>query len=104
MPIAVTPRTSFCPNDIEGIISQLSDANKKFMCQYPGKSDRRQAVQTVYGGAHLFKADSAKKLGEAALRSLKEYAPDAETLAKALGMNVDADLARKIYARIVEKL
>jgi citrate lyase beta subunit len=100
----VTPRTSFPPNDIQGIISQLSDANKKFMRQYPGESDRRQAVQTVYGGAHLFKADSAKKLGEAALRSLKEYAPDAETLAKALGINVDADLPRKIYERIVEKL
>ncbi|MDP9291069.1 MAG: phosphoenolpyruvate kinase, partial [Verrucomicrobiota bacterium] len=59
----------------------LSDANKNFAHHYPGESNRRQAVHTVYGGAHLFKADSAKKLGAVALRSLEEYAPDATTLA-----------------------
>ncbi|HEY4282777.1 MAG TPA: aldolase/citrate lyase family protein [Chthoniobacterales bacterium] len=100
----MTSSTNLNPNEIESIISRLSDANKKFMRQYPGESDRRQPVQTVYGGAHLFKADSTKKLGEAALRSLKEYAPDAGTLAKALEMSVDADLGRTTYERIVEKL
>lgn len=74
------------------------------MRRYPGESNRRQAVHTVYGGAHLFKADSPRKLGEVALRALKENAPDAGTLAKAIGMNVDGELARKIYDRIVDKL
>src|SRR5207253_1997914 len=74
------------------------------MRRYPGESERRQAVHTVYGGAHLFKADSAQKLGEVALLSLREYAPDAGVLAEALGMQVSADLARKIYDRIVDKL
>src|SRR5207253_6055852 len=61
-------------------------------------------VQTVYGGAHLFKEDSPNKLGEVALRSLKEYAPDAKTLARALGIKVDPKLMQTIYDRIVKKL
>src|SRR4051812_45792936 len=52
----MTPRISFEPNDIGNIISRLREANTKFMAQYPGESERRQPVQTVYGGAHLFKA------------------------------------------------
>ena len=74
------------------------------MRRYPGESDRRQAVHTVYGGAHLFKADSAKRLGEVARRSLREYAPDAETLTAALGLSDDQALMQKIYDRIVDKL
>src|SRR3954471_18463302 len=70
------------------------------MHHYPGESNRRQAVHTVYGGAHLFRADSAEKLGAVAARSLEEYAPDAETLAGVLEISG----ARKIYGRIVEKL
>jgi citrate lyase beta subunit len=100
----VTTQTSFDSNEVASIIARLSEANKKFMRRYPGESNRRQAVHTVYGGAHLFKAASARKLGEVTLRWLKEYAPDAGTLAKALGMQTSAGLAQKIYDRIVEKL
>ncbi len=96
--------TSFESSEVASIIAKLSEANKNFMRRYPGESDRRQAVQTVYGGAHIFKADSARKLGEVALRSLKEYAPDSAALAKALGMQTSVDLAQKIYDRVVEKL
>ncbi len=85
-------------------MAELSAANKEFMRRYPGESDRRQAVHTVYGGAHLFKADSAQKLGEVAQRSLREHAPDATALTSALGLSEDKALMRKIYDRIVEKL
>jgi hypothetical protein len=91
---------SFEPDEIDAISATLSDANQAFMRRYPGESNRRQAVHTVYGGAHLFKADSAQKLGAVALRSLDEYAPDAETLGGAIGI----DVSEKMYARIVEKL
>lgn len=74
------------------------------MRRYPGESNRRQAVHTVYGGAHLFRADSAEKLGAVALRSLEEYAPDAATLAQVLGTNAQPALSEKVYARVVEKL
>src|SRR6478735_5497992 len=97
-------KTSFQPDEIEKISAALSDANKAFMHHYPGESNRRQAVHTVYGGAHLFKADSAQKLGAVALRSLREYAPDAKTLAEVLGTADDGELAKKVYDRVVEKL
>ncbi len=98
------PRPSFDPSELGGAIARLSEANHDFLRRYPGDSNRRQAVQTVYGGAHLFKADSAKRIGEVALRSLKEYAPDAAKLSDALAMSVDAQLGAKIYEQIVEKL
>ena len=97
-------KTSLHTDEIEKISSALSDANKAFMRHYPGESNRRQAVHTVYGGAHLFKADSPQKLGAVALRSLQEYAPDAKSLADVLGTAGDEQLAQKVYDRVVEKL
>ena len=96
----MSERHSFQPDEVAQISAALSDANKAFMRHYPGESNRRQAVHTVYGGAHLFRADSAQKLGTVALRSLEEYAPNAETLSGAIGL----DGSEKIYARVVEKL
>ena len=90
------------PDDVEQIVAELSEANHGFMRRYPGESNRRQAVHTVYGGAHLFRADSAQKLGEVALCSFEEYAPNPRTLARALKM--DASLAAKVYPRIGDKL
>ena len=100
----MTTQTSFESKEIASIIAKLSEANKDFMRRYPGESNRRQAVHTVYGGAHLFKADSAQKLGAVALRSLGEYAPDAPTLARAIGMAGDERFAKTVYDRVVEKL
>jgi len=62
----------------------------------------RQPVHTVYGGAQLFAPDTTAKLGAIALRTLKEHAPDAATLAGALGL--DAALTARIYPRVVAKL
>jgi citrate lyase beta subunit len=62
----------------------------------------RQPVHTVYGGAHLFAPDTTAKLGAIALRTLRDYAPDAGALAGALGL--DRDLAARVYPRIVDKL
>lgn len=62
----------------------------------------RQPIHTVYGGAHLFKADTARKLGATALRTLDEHAPDATSLAGVLG--IPSALADRVYARVREKL
>jgi citrate lyase beta subunit len=62
----------------------------------------RQPVHVVYGGAHLFKSDSARKLGTLAERALAEYAPDAATFAEALGLG--DDLAATVYNRVTQKL
>ena len=96
--------TTFESKDLAGIVSDLSEANQRFMRRYPGESNRRQAVHTVYGGAHLFKADSAQKLGAVALRSLDEYASEAATLARAIGIAGNERFTQTVYDRVVEKL
>src|SRR5436309_313680 len=100
----MSPRSSLDPNETADIVAALSKANKAFMRRYPGESNRRQAVHTVYGGAHLFKVDSPEKLGAVALRSLEEYAPDAATFARAVKMAGDEQLAQRVYDRVIEKL
>src|SRR6266508_6879480 len=69
------------------ILDALDKANVRVGAQFPGDSPSRQPVHTVYGGAHLFKADAAPKLGGVALRSLQEHAPDAGAFADALGLD-----------------
>jgi citrate lyase beta subunit len=100
----MSPRNSLEPEEIAGILAALSKANKAFMHRYPGESNRRQAVHTVYGGAHLFKADSAQRLGAVALRSLEEYAPEAAMLGRAVGLKGNSQFAQQVYDRVVEKL
>jgi len=97
-------QTSFSSSEIEKITGPLSEANRAFLRRYPGESDRRQAVQTVYGGAHLFKSDTVARLGAAALGSLEQFAPDAASLAGALGIPQGGKLRQQIYDRVVEKL
>lgn len=129
-----TPKQSLSPEALASILAPLREANLAFTATHPGETGARQPVHTVYGGAQLFKADSAPKMGALALRSLAEYAPNSVTFAKAIGLKgaealpedslsiaaleaqVEADpegsrkanpaawLAYTIYGRVVEKL
>jgi citrate lyase beta subunit len=83
-------------------IDALDKANVVAAERFPGELARRQPVHTVYGGAHLFTGDAAQKLGRVALGALHEYAPDASSLADAIG--IDRPLAARIYPRVVDKL
>src|SRR6202171_1326893 len=65
---------------------KLDEAYAPFPRRYPGETGRSQPVHTVYGGAHLFQAGTARRLGDLALASLGEYAPDAFTFARAAGL------------------
>jgi len=71
---------------LRDISTRLGLAHKAFRNRYPGPPDGRQPVHVVYGGAHLFRAGTARKLGELALRSLAEYGPDFATFARAIGL------------------
>ena len=62
----------------------------------------RQPVHTVYGGAHLFRADTARRLGDVALKTLDQHLPDADRLASLFG--IDPSLADTIHARVRSKL
>jgi citrate lyase beta subunit len=112
----------------------LDEAYASFAQRYPGETGRRQPVHTVYGGAHLFQADTARRLGNLALATLGEYAADAFSFARAVGLpgaeklprpaskaaalkrhfaaspeklrreNRGAWLAHTVYSRVLEKL
>src|SRR5438309_504917 len=127
-------KKSLTDDSRQAIGASLQTSNQAFMETYPGETDRRQPVHTVYGGAHLFRADSAIRLGQVAERSLHEYAPDFVVFARALSLprseelpdvlgyatglnnrlendasavreeNPAAWLAHAIYSRVQEKL
>jgi hypothetical protein len=89
-------------------LDALGDANRAFARQYPGERAARQPVHTVYGGAHLYKAETARRLGELAARSLATYARDPDELARGIGLSRgpaldDAALAA-VHARVAGKL
>ena len=94
--------TTLSQESLEKITTRLRSSMADFTNRYPGESGRRQPVHTVYGGAHLFKSDTAVRLGQLAVRSFKAFAPDAAVFAKALGL--PDNLAGTIYARVGEKL
>jgi hypothetical protein len=87
-------------------LERLGEANRAFTRLYPGEAAARQPVHTVYGGAHLYKAETTSRLGELALRSLQSYAPDAIALARAIGFvstaafdDADPAALREAFAR-----
>ena len=67
--------------------AKLHGANARFEQDFPGITVARQPVHTVYGGAHLFNAGSAAKLGGLARRHLITYAPTFIDLAGALNFD-----------------
>ncbi len=60
----------------ESIFKSLKTANQAFNKIYRGDREDRQPIHTVYGGANLFKSDTAQELGKAALKNLLLYAPN----------------------------
>ena len=95
-------RTSLSDKKLAKALDKLRDAQDELVKAYPGDSGARQPVHTVYGGANLFTADTARKLGDVALRQLELYAPDPSKFADAIGL--PGALATKVYERVVGKL
>ncbi len=95
-------KRSLSPEATRGLLRPLAKAWKTHVAAFPGDPEERQPVHSFYGGAHLFKASTAKKLGELSLKALKEYAPHASTLASALSL--EARLGEVIYDRVARKL
>jgi citrate lyase beta subunit len=89
-------------DDLQRAIAALEGPLAELARRFPGDSAHRQPVHTVYGGAQLFKADTAVKLGALGLRALNEHAPDPASFAAAVGLT--PALAETIYGRVVEKL
>jgi citrate lyase beta subunit len=83
--------------------ADLRDANLEFTRRHPGDPPGRQPVHTVYGGAQLFAADAAAKIGGVARRSMDEYAATPAMLGSAIGIEGHSSLDT-IHARVREKL
>lgn len=89
-------KTSLSKTVLTDVMTPLRQANLAFVEKYPGESGNRQPVHTVYGGAHLFKSDTATRLGALARRSLDQFAPDFISLAKAIGLPGSEELPPSI--------
>lgn len=92
------------PDSLLGGFTARLDADDAARPAFPGDSGSRQPVHTVYGGAQIFSSDTAQRLGATALRAMDAFAPDAATLARALGRNPDDPIVAAVYPRVREKL
>jgi len=72
---------------LEKRLAALTDANEAFARNHTGSRPDRQPVHTVYGGAQLFKADTAPKMGAIARRHLLAYAPDFTAFMQAFNLD-----------------
>jgi citrate lyase beta subunit len=84
--------------------TRLKKLLAEFARRYPDETGRRQPVHTLYGGAHLFKAETALRLGALARKALQEYAPNSAVFAHAIELPNAAKFADTIYDRVVAKL
>jgi citrate lyase beta subunit len=95
-------QTTLSEQTLRELAARLRPQHERFAREYPGESGTRQPVHTVYGGSHLFKSDTTRKLGDLALKSLAQYAPTAQAFAEAV--RIDPAVAEIVYARVQEKL
>ena len=91
-------------NKKEQLFGKLKEANTAFQQIYPGDSSERQPVHTLYGGANLFKSDSAVLLGKRALDIFETYAPDEEVFGDVFGMDTRTGFSKKVYNKVIAKL
>jgi len=78
--------SSLSGTSLADLAESLQQANEASVRHYPGETGRRQPIHTVYGGAHLFKSDTAKRLGTLGKRALDQFAPDFFTFARAVSL------------------
>ncbi len=98
--------TSLLAADLAAFHGRLAAANAEAGARWPGDSGGRQPVHTVYGGAQIFRRDTAARLGRTALAALDAYAPDAAAFAEATGIagHLDAGFHGPLYDRVRDKL
>lgn len=77
-------------------------AQREFAARFPGDGGRRQPLHVVYGGMHLFSADTPAKLARLAKEQLERYAPTATRLAEIF--ELEPALAETVLARLRAKL
>lgn len=97
-------KTTLAESLSDDFLGRLRSAQDQVAGRFPGDSTLRQPVHTVYGGAHLFKADTAEKLGQLAIRALDAYSGEPGDFARAIGLTCDARTANTLVRRVRDKL
>ena len=82
----------------------LRRANLAFVAGHPGESEARQPVHVVYGGAQLFKSDTAPRIGAVALRTLEQHAAGNASFGAAIGWSSEDPLTARVRERVDAKL
>ncbi|MDT0424361.1 DUF6986 family protein [Streptomyces evansiae] len=80
----------------------LAPVDAELARRYPGDPGTRQPVHTVYVPADVFGAGTVRTWGDEALAALDAHAPDAASLAAAVGLA--PALAAEVYPRVRAKL
>lgn len=96
--------TSIPNNKRDQIFQSLSTANTEFQKIYPGDRSDRQPVHTLYGGANLFKSDSALLLGKRSLELFETYAPNSKVFGDVFGMDQASGFSERVYQKVIAKL
>src|SRR5713226_1632343 len=94
--------TSLSDSKLREHVRRLEQVQQSFASRYPGERGTRQPVHTVYGGAHLFRSDTTRKLGDLAIKALDQYAPEPRTFAEAI--RLPPGLAETVHGRVRKKL
>jgi hypothetical protein len=81
-----TTKTTLTDVLLREISAGLEGEHAAFRARYPGASGARQPIHTYYCAGDLFRRDLVRTLGEEALRSLDEFAPDFVSFARAIGL------------------
>ncbi len=97
-------KTTLTKGNLVALNKNIQRANKKYKDSFPGESFERQPVHTLYGGAHLFKFDSAPKISQLALKGFQDHAKDPQTFAKGLGLEGSSQFFERLYKRVETKL
>lgn len=99
--------------------SFINEIFEKLSASEPKKAKKQlppQPIHTFYGGAHLFRFNTAKKMGELALRGLTSYAKNGDELLRVFAADTgvlpasdtrsqhEKALFAKIHSRLVSKL
>jgi citrate lyase beta subunit len=97
------PLPSINQAELADATADLREANLDFARRHPGDPPGRQPVHTVYGGAQLFGADAAAKIGGVARRAMEEYVGTPQALGDVLDVAGHRALDA-VHARVREKL
>lgn len=99
-------KQTLSPEEYEEIAARLEPDHQEYDRSYKGMIGRkwggRQPIQTLYGGAHLFRRDTAARMGRLALAALEKHAPDARGFGEAFG--VAPVLAEELLEKVKAKL